>query len=253
MLWLYADMTNLPEMVGPNRSARPSYVQFSELFDSIFVHFGGSHSKGNYVGGYEVIAQDNVDDIDGMSVSSCFKRTNDKVSPHNAVLLGDKLVAAIESKNYRTDFNESSFSALSFNEKISALSDTVCNSVKVKVSSRSATRTLTYNSAQQVYTNESDYRTPVSFTNVIVMFADSTYIDKDNYKGSGKTETYLNYSLTSGRGQLISCGTVVDFNWSVDNGKLSFKDLNGKELNLNPGRSWICLASSNHEGSVTIG
>ena len=64
MLWLYADMTNLPEMVGPNRSARPSYVQFSELFDSIFVHFGGSHSKGNYVGGYEVIAQDNVDDID---------------------------------------------------------------------------------------------------------------------------------------------------------------------------------------------
>lgn len=253
MLWLYADMTNLPEMVGPNRSARPSYVQFSELFDSIFVHFGGSHSKGNYVGGYEVIAQDNVDDIDGMSVSSCFKRTNDKVSPHNAVLLGDKLVAAIESKNYRTDLNESSFSALSFNEKISALSDTVCNSVKVKVSSRSATRTLTYNSAQQVYTNESDYRTPVSFTNVIVMFADSTYIDKDNYKGSGKTETYLNYSLTSGRGQLISCGTVVDFNWSVDNGKLSFKDLNGKELNLNPGRSWICLASSNHEGSVTIG
>ncbi len=253
MLWLYADMTNLPEMVGPNRSARPSYVQFSELFDSIFVHFGGSHSKGNYVGGYEVIAQDNVDDIDGMSVSSCFKRTNDKVSPHNAVLLGDKLVAAIESKNYRTDLNESSFSALSFNEKISAVSDTVCNSVKVKVSSRSATRTLTYNSTQQVYTNESDYRTPVSFTNVIVMFADSTYIDKDNYKGSGKTETYLNYSLTSGRGQLISCGTVVDFNWSVDNGKLSFKDLNGKELNLNPGRSWICLASSNHEGSVTIG
>ncbi|MDE6124599.1 MAG: DUF3048 domain-containing protein [Eubacterium sp.] len=252
LLWLYADMTNLPEMVGPNRSARPSYVQFSELFDSIFVHFGGSHSKGSYVGGYEVIAQDNVDDIDGMTVSSCFKRTSDKVSPHNAVLLGDKLVEAIESKNYRTDIKESSFSALSFNENVSAVSDTVCNSVKVKISSRTATRTLIYNSAEQVYVNESDYRTPVSFTNVIVMFAESTYIDKDNYKGSGQTETYLNYSLTSGRGQLISCGTVVDFNWSVDNGKLSFKDLNGNELNLNPGRSWICLASSNHEGNVTI-
>ena len=47
-----------------------------------------------------------------MSVSSCFKRTNDKVSPHNAVLLGDKLVAAIESKNYRTDLNESSLSVI---------------------------------------------------------------------------------------------------------------------------------------------
>ena len=198
------------------------------------------------------MTQDNVDDIDGMTLSSCFKRTSDKVSPHNAVLLGDKLVAAIESKNYRTDIKESSFSKLSFNEDVRAVSDTACNSVKVKVSSRTATRSLTYNSAEKVYTNENDYRTPVSFTNVIVLFADSTYIDKDNYKGSGKTETYLNYSLTSGRGQLISCGTVVDFNWSVDNGILSFKDLNGNNLSLNPGRSWICLASSNHEGNVTV-
>ena len=85
------------------------------------------------------------------------------------------------------------------------------------------------------------------------MYANSTYIDKHNYKGAGNTETYLNYSLTSGEGKLISCGTVVDFNWSVDNGILSFKDKNGKELNLNPGKSWIALASANHNGSVTIG
>ena len=68
MLWFFADMANLPEQVGPTRSARPSFVQFSELFDSVYVHFGGSHSKGDYIGGYEVIKQDNVDDIDCMSV-----------------------------------------------------------------------------------------------------------------------------------------------------------------------------------------
>ena len=105
-------MTNLPEQVGPTRSARPSFVKFSELFDSVYVHFGGSHSKGNYIGGYEIIKQDNVDDIDGMTVSSCFVRTSDKVSPHNAVLIGENLVAAIEKKNYRTDVDKSSFSAL---------------------------------------------------------------------------------------------------------------------------------------------
>ncbi|MCC8016399.1 MAG: DUF3048 domain-containing protein [Clostridiales bacterium] len=98
MLWLYSDMTALPEQVGPTRSARPCFVKFSEFFDSIFVHFGESHSKGDYTGADEVIEKDNVDNINGMKVSSCFTRTKDKASPHNAVLLGSELVNAIEKR-----------------------------------------------------------------------------------------------------------------------------------------------------------
>lgn len=252
MLWFFSDITNLPEQIGPTRSARPSFVEFSELFDAYYVHFGGSHSKGDYVGGYEIIKRDGVDDIDGMTDSASFRRTSDKVSPHNAVLLGDRVLSAIEKKGYRTDINEAFKEPLSFNEKVQPLSDTVCNSVAVKISSRTATHNLEYNSAEKVYTNASDYGASVSFTNVIVLYANSTYIDKYNYKGSGQTETYLNYSLTSGSGQLISCGTAVDFDWSVENGKLAFKDKNGAELKLNPGKSWIALTSANHNGSVTI-
>ena len=252
MLWFFADMSKLPEQVGPTRSARPSFVKFSELFDSVYVHFGGSHSKGDYIGGYEIIKQDNVDDIDGMTVSSCFRRTSDKVSPHNAVLIGENLMAAIEKKNYRTDVDKSSFSVLSFNEKVSAVSENPCNNVTVKFSSKTRSHTFAYNAESKAYTNQGDYNTPVSFTNLIIMYADSTYIDKHDYKGAGNTETYLNYSLTSGRGQLVSCGSVVDFDWSVDNGILSLKDKNGKELKLNPGKSWIALTSANHNGSVSI-
>ena len=173
MLWFFADMTNLPEQVGPTRSARPSFVKFSELFDSVYVHFGGSHSKGNYIGGYEIIKQDNVDDIDGMTVSSCFRRTSDKVSPHNAVLIGENLVAAIEKKNYRTDVDKSSFSALSFNEKVSSVSDIPCNKVTVKFSSKTRSHTFAYNAESRAYSNQGDYNTPVNFTNLIIMYADS--------------------------------------------------------------------------------
>lgn len=252
LLWLIADMTDLPELLGPTRSARPSFVQFSELFDSIFIHYGGSHSKGDYIGGYEVIANDNVDDIDGMSVSSCFTRTSDKYSPHNAALQGDKLVAAIEKKGYRTKIDENAFSVLSFNESVQPVSNEACASATVKFSSRTNSHTFTYNSDEKVYTNQGDYKTPVSFTNVIVMYAESKYIVKYDYKEAGNNETYLNYSLTSGTGKLISCGTVVDFTWSVDDGKLSFKDASGKELKFNPGKSYLALASSNNGGSVSI-
>ena len=55
MLWFYADMTDLPDQVGPTRSARPSFVEFSQLFDSIFIHFGESHSKGSYTGADDII------------------------------------------------------------------------------------------------------------------------------------------------------------------------------------------------------
>ena len=252
LLWLIADMTDLPELLGPTRSARPSFVQFSELFDSIFVHYGGSHSKGDYVGGYEVIAADKVDDIDGMSISSCFKRTSDKKSPHNAALLGNKLVAAIEGKGYRTSIDKASFSVLSFNESVQPVSGDACESTTIKFSSRTNSHTFTYNSDEKIYTNQNDFKTPVSFTNVIVMYAESEYIVKHDYKEAGKNETYLNYSLTSGTGKLISCGTVVDFTWSVDNGKLTFKDASGKELKFNPGKSYLALASSNNGGSVSI-
>lgn len=253
MLWLYADMTDLPEQVGPTRSARPSYVEFSQFFDSIFVHFGESHSKGDYTGADEVIERDNIDNINGMTTSSCFKRTSDKSSPHNAVLVGSKLVAAIENKGYRTELDESGFTQLAFYDELTPVSSAACDSLKVKISSRTDTHSLEYDADKKAYVNSSDYKAEVSFTNVIIMFADSEYVNKENYKGSGKTETYCNYKYTSGTGKLASAGYIVDFNWTNDDGVLKFTDAaTGKELKLNPGNSWLCLASQNNGGKVTV-
>lgn len=253
MLWLYADMTSLPEQVGPTRSARPSYVEFSQFFDSIFVHYGESHSKGDYTGADEVIERDNIDNINGMTTSSCFKRTSDKVSPHNAVLVGSKLVEVIENKGYRTELDESGFTQLAFYDAFTPVSSTACTSLKVKISSRTNTHSLKYDADKKAYVNASDYGKEVSFTNVIIMFADSEYVDKENYKGTGNTETYCNYKFTSGTGKLASAGYITDFNWTNENGVLKFTDAaTGKELQLNAGNSWLCLASQNKGGTVTV-
>ena len=255
MLWLYADMTDLPEQVGPTRSARPSFVQFSQFFDCIYIHFGQSHSKGDYEGADDYIKNNNIDNIDGMSTSSCFKRTKDKVSPHNAVLLGNELVAAIDKKGYRTDLDTSRFTQFEFNEKATAVSQTACNSITTKFSKRASSaysHTFTYDAADGKYKNQSDYKQEVSFENVIALFAESEYVDKQDYKGSGITETYCNYKFTSGTGKLASAGTVVDFNWKEENGKLVFTDASGNELKLNPGKTWIGFISSNNGGAAEV-
>lgn len=252
MLWFYADMTDLPEQVGPTRSARPSFVEFSQLFDSIFIHFGESHSKGDYTGADDYIEDNDVDNIDGMSTSACFKRTSDKSSPHNAVLVGDKLESVIESKEYRTTIDDNGFSALSFNKTATAVSQTPCNSITVKFSSRTDSHTFTYNTTDKLYQNQSDYEQLVSFENIIILNADTKYIDKNDYKGSGKTETYCNFELTSGTGKLASAGTVTDFTWKVENGVLKLTAADGSELKLNPGRSWIGLSSANNGGTTEV-
>ncbi len=252
MLWLYADMTALPDQVGPVRSARPPFVKFSEFFDSIFIHYGESHSKGSYTGADDVIASDGVDNINGMSISSCFKRTSDKVSPHNAALIGGNLVDAINNQGYRTDINDSDFSILSFNQSASKLSDTACSKITLKFSSRTDSHTFTYNADTDKYSNSGDYGQLVEFTNIIVMQVNTQYVVKENYKGSGNSETYCDYNYTSGTGKVASNGTVVDFNWENTGGVLKFTNAaTGEALALNPGRSYLALASANNGSSIT--
>lgn len=249
MLWIYADMQSVPEKVGPIRSARPSYVKFSKYFDSIYIHWGGSHSKGNYVGGYETIKNEKVDDIDGMNGGALFGRdTTRKVSSeHRGILHGDKLVETIKKKGYRTALDESKFTKLNFNEAVKDAGVTKATKVNLTFSSRTDTRKFTYSTEDKKY-HTNDWKTDVAFTNVITLSGESTYITTP-YKGS--STTYLNYALTGGSGYYASNGTITAIKWSTEGGKLKLTDLNGAPLAINTGNSYIGLASSNHEGKTT--
>ena len=127
MLWLYADYKSVPDKIGPIRSARPSYVKFSEFFDSIYVHWGGSHQRKaqGYIGGYTLIRKDKVDHIDGMDGGILFGRDSTRrvSSEHRGIVHGDKLAKVIKQKKFRTKLDESKFSTLAFNEKVEKVSN----------------------------------------------------------------------------------------------------------------------------------
>lgn len=255
MLWMFADYTALPQQVGPIRSARPPFIKFSELFDSIFVHWGQSQSKGNYIGADSVFSQDNVDHINQMAFSDkvgLYGRDKSRgvSSEHTGVLYGKNLPAAIEQLGFRTDAKDTGFTTFSYNDEDKALGETACNELNLTFSSRSRTRTWTYNSDDKLY-HTSDYQNDVTRKNLLVLFDTTEYIVKENYK-NGKSETYCNYKLAGGSGKLISLGTVVDINWSVNNGKLVITDTQGNEINMNTGKTWIGWASANKGGASSI-
>ena len=248
MLWIYADYTSVPEKVGPIRSARPSYVKFSEFFDSVYIHWGGSHSKGSYTGGYGVIKKDKVDDIDGMNGGELFgrDRTRNVSSEHRGILNGKKIPAAIKKKGFRTKLDEDKFSNLEFNESKVAAGSEKAKIISQKFSSRTDTRKFTYKDGKY---HCSDWETDVKFQNVIILTDATKYITTP-YKGS--STTYVNYQFTGSDGYYASKGTQTRIKWEVKNNKLYLKDLNGNPLKLNQGKSYIGLVSSNNGGKVTF-
>lgn len=247
MLWMYADYSSVPSKVGPIRSARPSFVEFSELFDAIYVHWGGSHNKAGYVGGYGVFGRDNVAHIDGMAGGPLFGRDNTRKvsSEHRGILYGDKLSDAIDKKDCRKEYSKAHFTVFKFNDDIHDAGTETASTLDCKFSSRTDTRSFQYNKDKKYHC--SDWKADVQFQNVIILMADTKYITTP-YKSS--TTTYLNYTLTSGKGYYASNGKVLPIKWDATSGRLKLTDESGKKIALNKGNSYIGLASSNNGGVV---
>ncbi|MGN0522228.1 MAG: DUF3048 domain-containing protein [Eubacterium sp.] len=257
MLWMYADYTAVPSQIGPMRSARPPYIKFSELFDAIFLHWGQSQTKKGtaYIGANTVFRVDEVDHINQMTYTgsvALFGRdsSRDVSSEHTGVLYGDKIEDALKEEGFRLTADEKSYTKFGFNEEDKEVGNTACNSLALTFSSRTSTRDWTYNSDDKMY-HCSDYNTDVTRKNLLILFDETEYITKENYKNSGSAEIYCNYKLSGGKGKLASDGTVADITWSVENGLLVIKGSDGKEINLNVGTTWIGYASSNNGGAVS--
>lgn len=263
MLMFWADYNKMPEQIGPTRSARPPFIRFSQLFNAVFIHAGLSHTAGGYVGADTVFENENVDHINLLSLSESgeyfgrdYSRT--KVVEHTGYLNGTKVAKLLESKKIDTNLNMSKFTALSFNESEKKLSDTAANSVSFKWSSNCPKNAeFTYDEASGKYTTsdfDSKYgKSNVAWENLIFLLDTTEYVVKENYKGSGNSETYCNYDLSGGKGMICSDGTALEIQWGVTDGKLWMKDLSGNSVSLNPGKIYIGYGSSNHGGAYSLG
>lgn len=101
---------------------------------------------------------------------------------------------------------------------------------------------LTYQASTLSYTLAKGTRTKTdmltgdltAFTNVIVLFADTT-----TYEKSIGTETVVETG-GSGSGYYLSYGRLTELRWEVDeNGKLQFRTLSGDKLTVNRGNTYI--------------
>ncbi len=88
----------------------------------------------------------------------------------------------------------------------------------------------------------------VSFTNVFVLFANST-----TYEKAEGTELVID-TTGGGYGYYVSKGYMSEIRWSVDeNGSLEFKTLSGERLTVNKGNSYIGYYKASRSSDVCVG
>ena len=285
MLWLWADYNKLPEVIGPMRSARPPYIKFSELFDAVFIHWGQSSSKGDYIGANKIFKWHDVDHINQTQIADeagLFDRdhTRNVSMEHTGIAYGAKVPAALEEAEVRMEPNE--ITHLSFSD-LSVLSNVKpAKQVRVNYSDKASWErtTWTYNEEDQKY-HTANFQNDFSRDNLLILFDDTEYIDKANYKGEvGNTVTYCDYALGGGKGYIVSHGAYKDIEWRVEDNKLILIDVEATKAaqekaaeaeeseeadseeedagpveviaSLYPGKTWIGWASANNGGEVVF-
>ena len=239
------------EKIGPVRSARHYFLDYAMENDAIYVHFGESPQAKSDIKKYD------IDDIDGIAEDgTTFWRVKDKSAPHNAATSTEKLLQSAKNKNYKTTSEAKSVlnyvtDEINLEEGQSAISVTIPHSDLQTVR-------YDYDEENKVYKRyarnkaQTDWTTgePITTKNIIITFCDNyTLSDTENKgrQGLKNIGTFDGYYITNGRAIKITCTK------DARNEKTVYKDMNGNELKVNDGNTFVNICPTNAKVIIEAG
>ena len=238
--------------IGSVRSARTYFVYLQQEWESIFLHFG----QCNYANPY--LDQPQVQNLNGVAASGSktYYRTSDRKAPHNAYASADGIRAGIEKMGYATVYSENFEAPLKFakegEESRTTEGGKPANTVKIGYSTNKPW--FEFNASDKLYyryqygakqTDSLDGK-QLACRNIIIQVCDySHYYDT----------AYLYFELWGeGSGYFITDGKAVPITWKKDTewGPTRYYDQDGKEIILNPGKTWISIVQTERMDKIEI-
>lgn len=249
LMAVYGDWTDL-ERVGNIRSCRDYYIYWAFEWDALYVHAGGPF----YID--EVIGRKDTHNINALTApSGVFYRTTDRSAPQNLYLDGADIYAEASRLGYpleaRADY-------VNNDEHFQFASKTAPNTLEQYSDAKAAKKidlTNAYPTTQTWFEyNEEDglyyrFQKPsggahidqatgeqLAFKNVLVQFA---YHEVRDAKG------YLAFQCIDSTkdGWYFTNGKAIHVNWkkTSDYDATRYYDDNGNEIELNTGKTMICI------------
>lgn len=245
LLAIYQDVTKV-DIVGSVRSARPIFIDVAASYDAIYVHHGGSPEA------YEMIGDGAVPALDGMRLEgSVFYRDSERRKKlgyeHSSMLTGSKLyekLQAMKKSGTRMSCRHTD-SAFDFVYTDRVPSGESAVTVSVKTGSYTSTYDYmpeygTYMRTEHGYSSDANGTGKLDFRNVFVLQMKYSVI-------SGDSKGRLDFdNLSSGKGYYFTNGRMesITWKWSSVSSRLRLYGADGKELEVNAGKSFVHFVSS---------
>lgn len=224
------------ERIGSVRSCRTYYTYFAREFEAVCAHYGQSTFAEPYLD-----AMDHINGISGKG-SGAFYRSSDRKAPHNAYTSGKKLREAMEALSIDPAYPESyrghyQFADLEHPVRL----EQGYEATYVRPGYAMNDPWFTYNPEDGLYYRY-QYGGPhrgdegqLTAKNILFQYchwhfyAPSEYLNIDTQTGC------MGFYFTNGRG--------IPVTWEKESeyGVTHYYDINGQEIVLNPGTTWVCI------------
>ena len=226
------------EKIGPVRSSRHYFLDYAMENDAIYAHYGWSPQAESDIGTYKI---NNINGI--IESSSTFWRVKDKAAPHNA-----------ETRKYRTTSDEKSVlnyttDEVNLEDGEDAITVTIPHSQLQTVKYQYDEDTKTYKRfARGKAQTDWETKNPITTKNIIIEFCDSyTLSDSENKGRQGlyNIGTFDGYYITNGKAIKIKCTK------SSRSEKTEYKDLDGNEIKVNDGNTFVNICPKNAKVDIS--
>lgn len=237
MMALFKD--NLPDSVGPVRSARPYYIDYALENDAIYAHFGHTIQAMDDIEGL------GINDIEGLYYDgTTYWREKKFAAPHNVYTSKEKLESRIADLGYRTTSTDKGFN-YSYDD-YNLESDKSAIELSLRYSDYQKT-SYEYDADAKVYKRfmggkaHSDYLTDEQFIakNIIVIHVQNAALN-DTREVPDKGYQKL-FNIGEGTGYFFTNGEYVEITWKKDSrsAKTQYFDNAGEEIKLNDGITYV--------------
>lgn len=231
--------SEMPEIVGPVRSARDYFVTIAKGLDAFYVAHGYSPEA------KDMLSAQVVDNINGMQYDGIlFNRSKERKAPHNSYISKENILAGADKIGASMEMMKAP--ALSFYDSAEgAKIGDIASSVSIRYgSSASFENQYTYlpeeglyeRTAGGVLTTDKETEEPIQLANVIFMEMPHKTIDD-----KGRQELALE---SGGKAYLFQAGIMKEIEWeNIDGMLIPMED--GVPAKLVKGKSWISFVPTN--------
>ena len=243
---VYADYTQMPKICSI-RSCRPYFPAIAKGFDAVYVYSGMAGIIRDYVNSLSLPMFEGSKNHGGLFGRDQARKDAGYKLEHTMYFDGTGMVQAMSKRKIRSDIlEEYAGNVFLFQQTTDLIPPEGDACTWVETSFGAATATFTYDEKTGKYLKDFNGNpqidgvvgTQLAFTNVFIL---ETTITTAEYG------THKDVDWHGGKGYYISNGVVQKITWSKadEESPLEFWDVDGNELRINRGKSYIALNRKN--------